>query len=421
MTGISQYPTFAQPSVRDGFCTNVGEAHRQRRSILQAVLIGATLTIAGLPVSSASAAEDSFKVGLVLPMTGPFASTGRQVENGVRTYLQQHGDEVAGRKIEVLLRDDAGDPAHSKRLAQELLVTRKVDVLAGFGLTPLALAVAPMATQTKTPMVIMAAQSLAVINASPYAIRTSGTIPQVTMGSAAWAAKHGIKEVATLVPDYAPGRESEQAFKEFFKGPDQKIVSEIRVPMANPDFAPFVRRIKDQKPDALYVMLPAGPGAAFLKEYAARGLAKAGIPLLAHGAVTDDDFLNESGDEALGIITSDYYSAAHPSEMNKKFVADFKQLNNGERPNFFAVAGYDGMHVIYNAIKTAEDPSNGDALLSAMKNQSFESPRGPVAVDPETRDFIQNIYIRKVERVDGELYNVEFDTIENVLNTGKTK
>src|SRR5690606_5591687 len=178
MTGISQYPAFAQPSVRDGFCANAGETHRRQRSILQAVLVGATLTIAGLPVSSASAADDSFKVGLVLPMTGPFASTGRQVENGVRTYLQQHGDEVAGRKIEVLLRDDAGDPANSKRLAQELLVTRKVDVLAGFGLTPLALAVAPMATQTKTPMVIMAAQSLAVINASPYAIRTSGTIPQ---------------------------------------------------------------------------------------------------------------------------------------------------------------------------------------------------------------------------------------------------
>lgn len=421
MTGISQYPAFSQPSMRDALRNDATNVDQRKRSILLAVVIGATLTLTAVPVRSASAAEDSFKVGLVLPMTGPFASTGRQVENGIRTFLHQYGSEVAGRKVEILLRDDAGDPAHSKRLAQELLVTRKVDVLAGFGLTPLALAVAPMATQTKTPMVIMAAQSLAVINASPYAIRTSGTIPQVTMGSAVWAAKNGIKQVATLVPDYAPGHESEKAFKEFFNGPDQKISAEIRVPMANPDFAPFVRRISDQKPDALYVMLPAGPGAAFLKEYAARGLAEAGIPLLAHGAVTDDDFLNQSGDEALGIITSDYYSAAHPSEMNKKFVSDFNQLNNGERPNFFAVAGYDGMRVIYDAIKTAEDTSDGDSLLKAMKNQSFESPRGPVTVDPETRDFVQNIYIRKVERVDGQLYNVEFDTIENVLNTGKTK
>ena len=394
---------------------------KQKRSFLQATAIAAALALGGLPIGNAAAAQDTFKVGLILPMTGPFASTGRQIETGVQTYLQQYGTEVAGKKVEVVLRDDAGDPANTKRLAQELLVTGKVNVLAGFGLTPLALAVAPMATQTKTPMVLMAAQTLVIINATPYAVRTSGTIPQVTMGTAVWAAKHGIKKVVTLVTDYAPGYESEKAFKEFFSGSGGQIVDEIRVPVVNPDFGPFLRKVRDLKPDALYVMLPAGPGAAFLKEYASRGLAKAGIKLLAHGAVTDDDYLNEAGAEALDTITSDYYSAAHPSAMNKKFVADFEKLSKGKRPNFFGVAGYDGMHVIYNAIKTAKDVNSGDALLAAMKGQSFESPRGPVTLDPKTRDFIQNIYVRKVERVDGQLYNVEFDTIKNVLNTGKTE
>lgn len=394
---------------------------QQKRSFLRYSLVGAAMALTGMPFDNAIAAQDTFKVGLILPMTGPFASTGRQVETGVQAYLQQYGTKVAGREIEVVLRDDAGEPANTKRLAQELLINGKVNVLAGFGLTPLALAAAPMATQTKTPMVIMAAQTLVITNATPYAVRTSGTIPQVTMGTAVWAAKHGMKKVITLVPDYAPGYESEKAFKEFFNGSGGKIIDEIRVPMANPDFAPFLRRVRDLKPDALYVMLPAGPGAALLKEYASRGLAKAGIPLLAHGAVTDDDYLNEAGAEALNAITSDYYSAAHPSAMNMKFVADFKKLSKGKRPNFFGVAGYDGMHVIYNAIRTAKDVNNGDSLLAAMKGQSFESPRGPVTLDPNTRDFVQNIYVRKVERVDGQLYNVEFDTIKNVLNTGKLK
>lgn len=393
----------------------------QKRLFLQTTLIAAALTLSSLPMSTAVASQDTFKVGLILPMTGPFASTGRQIESGVQTYLKQYGTEVNGRKVEVIVRDDAGNPADAKRLAQELLVSGKVNVLAGFGLTPLALAVAPIATQTKTPMVIMAAQTLLVINATPYAVRTSGTIPQVTMGTAVWAAKQGIKKVVTLVPDYAPGYESEKAFKEFFAGSGGEIISEIRVPMANPDFAPFLRKVSDLKPDALYTMLPSGPGAAFLKEYAARGLAKEGIRLLAHGAVTDDDYLNEAGEETLGVISSDYYSTAHPSAMNKKFVENFKKISNGKRPNFFGVAGYDGMHVIYNAIKTATNANNGDALLAAMKGQSFESPRGPVTLDPKTRDFIQNIYVRKVERVNGQLYNVEFDTIEHVLNTGNTK
>jgi branched-chain amino acid transport system substrate-binding protein len=392
-----------------------------KRLFLRTAVVALAAAITGLHATHAAAEESKFKIGLVLPMTGPFASTGKQIEAGARAYMAQHGDKVGGRQIELILKDDAGVAANTKRLAQELAVNDKVNVLAGFGLTPLALAVAPIATQTKTPMIIMAAQTLSIIEASPYIVRTSGTIPQVTMGTAEWAAKNGIKKVVTLVPDYAPGYESEKAFKETFSKAGGEIVGEVRVPMKNPDFAPFLQKVRDLKPDALYAMLPSGPGAALLTQFAARGMDKAGIRLIAHGAVTDDDNLNEAGDAAVGIISSDYYSAAHPSPMNKKFVEDFAKLSKGARPNFFGVAGYDGMHLVYEAIKATKGAGNGDALLAAMKGQSFESPRGPVTLDPQSRDFVQNIYVRKVSRVNGQLHNVEFETIKDVLNTGKRK
>jgi branched-chain amino acid transport system substrate-binding protein len=393
----------------------------QKRLVLRTAIAAAALAVAGLHATNASAQEKKFKIGLIVPMTGPFASTGKQIEIGVRTYMALHGDKVAGQQIELILKDDAGLAANSKRIAQELVVNDKVNVLAGGGLTPLALAAAPIATQSKTPMVNMAAQTLSINEASPYIVRTSGTIPQVTMGTAEWAAKNGIKKVVTLVADYAPGYESENAFKETFLKGGGQIVGEVRVPMRNPDFAPFLQKVRDLKPDALYVMLPSGPGAALVTQFAARGMDKAGIRLIAHGAVMDDDNLSEAGDAALGVVSSDYYSAAHPSELNKKFVADFAKYGKGARPNFFGVAAYDGMHIIYTALKATKGAGNGDALLAAMKGQSFESPRGPVTLDAQTRDLVQNIYLRKVTKVNGQPYNVEFDTIKDVTNTGKRK
>ncbi|MFD2850407.1 ABC transporter substrate-binding protein [Eoetvoesiella caeni] len=354
-------------------------------------------------------------------MTGPFASTGRQIDAGTRVYMAQHGDSVDGRKIEIILKDDGGVAANSKKIAQELIVNDKVNVIAGFGLTPITLAVAPIATQSKTPMVVMAAQTQSVTDASPYIVRSSGTIPQVTAGVAQWATKNGFNKVVTLVPDYAPGYESETALKKYFGGSGGTIIEEIRVPMRNPDFAPFLQKVRDLKPDGLFVMLPSGPGAALLKQYGQRGLEDAGIRLIGHGAITDDDNLNEAGDASMGVVTSDYYSTAHPSELNKKFVADYKKIDPTARPNFFGVAGYDGMHLIYAALKKTDGKGNGDQLLEAMKGLSFESPRGPVTLDPDTRDFIQNIYLRKVEKVDGVLYNVEFDVVENVNAFGETK
>ncbi len=393
----------------------------QKRLFLKGTFAAVAVAFSGLYTPTVAAADDTFKVGLILPMTGPFASTGRQIDAGIKAYMGQNGDEVAGRKIEIILKDDNGVAANSKKLAQELIVNDKVNVIAGFGLTPIALAVAPVATQSKTPMVVMAAQTQSITDASPYIVRSSGTIPQVTAGIAKWAAKNGFNKVVTLVPDYAPGYESETAFKKFFGESGGEIIEEIRVPMRNPDFAPFLQRVRDQKPDGLFVMLPSGPGAALLKQYGQRGLEAAGIRLIGHGAITDDDNLNEAGDASLGVMTSDYYSTAHPSEMNKKFVEDYKKYDPTTRPNFFGVAGYDGMHIIYAALEKTGGKGNGDQLLEAMKGLSFESPRGPVTLDPDTRDFIQNIYLRKVEKVDGVLYNVEFDVVENVDAFGNTK
>lgn len=393
----------------------------QKRLFLQSTVAALAVVFGGFYTPASLAADTTFKVGLILPMTGPFASTGRQIDTGARVLMAQEGDTVAGRKIELILKDDGGIAANTKKIAQELIVNDKVDVIAGFGLTPIALAVAPIATQSKTPMVVMAAQTESITKASPYIVRSSGTIPQVTAGIAQWAAKNGIKKVVTLVPDYAPGYESETAFKKFFGASGGSISDEIRVPMRNPDFAPFLQKVRDDKPDALFVMLPSGPGAALLKQYGQRGLEKAGIRLIGHGAITDDDNLNEAGDASLGVMTSDYYSTAHPSDMNKKFVSDYAKIDKTGRPNFFGVAGYDGMRLIYNAVKATEGKGGGDKLLAAMKGQSFESPRGPVVLDPETRDFVQNIYLRKVEKIDGILYNVEFDAIKNVTASGDVK
>ena len=353
-------------------------------------------------------AQETIKIGLILPMTGPFASTGRQVDAAARLYLAQNGNTVAGRKVELVLRDDAGTADTTRRIAQELVVNEKVTALAGFGLTPLALATAPIATQSKTPMVVMAAATSSIIKASPYIVRTSFTLPQVTLGIADWAAKNGMKKVVTLVSDYGPGIDAEKTFTSRFTLNGGTIPAELRVPLRNPDFAPFLQRVIDAKPDGLFVFLPSGVGTQFMKQFTERGLDKSGIRLIATGDVTDDDILNDMGDVALGVVTSHPYSASHKSALNQKFVAEFKKANNGMRPNFFAAGGYDGMRVIMKGLESTKG-KGGDALMEAMKGQVFESPRGQIMIDAQTRDIVQDVYIRKVERVDGELYNMEFD------------
>lgn len=380
----------------------------------RAWLVQLTAAILVVMSGAAGAQEAAFRIGLVLPMTGPFASTGRQIDAAVKLYMSENGTEVAGRKVEVLLRDDGGVPDQSKRIAQDLVVNDKVDVLAGFGITPAALAVAPLATQSKTPAVIMAAATSGIVANSPFLIRTSYTLTQSAGTMAEWVKRQKIAKVMTMVSDYGPGIDAEKTFKERVQKNGTQVIGEIRIPMRNPDFAPFLQRIRDEKPDAVFVFIPSGPAVSLMKQFTERGLDKAGIKLIGDGGVTDDDTLNDMGSSAIGIVTSFHYSASHDSAMNKKFMTSFIKANNGMRPNFMAVGGYDGMHAIYSAIKATKGQGKGAELVNAMQGLSFESPRGPIQISADSRDIVQNVYIRKVESKGGQLWNTEIDTFKAV-------
>jgi len=378
----------------------------------------AVLALAAAPAFAA----DPVKIGLVLPMSGPFAAYGKQIEHGVKLYLAQNGDTIAGRKVELIVKDDSpgtsGDV--SKRLAQELVVKDKVEILAGFALTPAALAVAPMSAEAKVPMVIMNAATSIITTKSPYVTRTSHTLPQDTAPIATWAAKNNIKKVYTLVSDYGPGHDAEGQFKKSFTAAGGEIVGEVRVPVKNPDFAPYLQKIKDTKPDAVFLFMP--PGAetiAFMKGFVDRGLPQAGIRIIATGDLTDEDILDAVGDPALGIYTAFHYSDVHKSPENKAFTDAYAKAYPKDRPNFMAVAGYDGMHLIAEALKKTGGSADADKFIAAAKGMSWVSPRGKITIDPETRDIVQTVYIRKVEKVGGKLANVEFDQVVDVKDPGK--
>jgi len=385
-----------------------------RRRVLQAG--AAALTARYVPLAVAA---DPFRIGLILPLSGPFASTGKQVEAACRLYMQKNGDTVAGRKVELIVRDDTGvAPETTKRTAQELIVRNQVNVLAGFGLTPLALATAPVATEAKTPMIVMAAATSIVTSKSPYIVRSGFTLPQVTGPIADWAVKNKIQTAVTMVSDYAPGIDAESTFVKRFTSGGGKVAESLRVPLRNADYAPFIQRAKDAKPDALFVFVPSGEGSAVMKQFDDRGLKAAGIKIIGTGDVVDDDLLESMGAVAVGVVTSFHYSAAHDSPENKAYVDAFMKANGGMRPNFHSVGGYDGMHVIYEAAKSAGADANGDKLVEAMKGMKWVSPRGPMMIDPATRDPVQTVYIRRVEMVNGKPWSIEFDKVENVKDPG---
>ena len=377
------------------------------------------LTGGALMATGVRAQGDALKIGVILPMTGQQASTGRQIDAAIKLFMAQNGAKVAGRKLEVLIKDDAGIPDTTRRLAQELVVNDKVSVIAGFGLTPCALAAAPIATQSKTPLVVMAAGTSSITEASPFVTRTSVTLPQVAVGMAEWSNKNNIKKVVTLVADYGPGIDAEKFYADRVTLNGGVVLEKLRTPLRSPDFAPILQKVRDAKPEALFVFLPSGQGAQFMKQFAERGLDKSGIRLIGTGEITDDDQLADIGDVALGIVTAHHYSAAHPSAMNKKFVADFQALNKF-RPNFMAVGGWDGMRLITKALETTKG-AGGEPLIAAMKGQIWESPRGPVYIDAQTREIVLDMYIRKVERINGQLWNVEFDSIKALKDPGKSK
>jgi branched-chain amino acid transport system substrate-binding protein len=387
---------------------------RTSTSAVVAGLAAAALT------QNPAAAQEPLKIGLSIPMTGAgFNAVGREITAAVRLYMQQHGDTVAGRKIELIIRDDAGVADNARRLVQEMIVNDKVEII-GIGITPTALAVAPLVTQAKIATVVMVSGASITVDKSPYMVRTGFVLGQSSGIMGEWAAKNGSKRVVTLVNDWAPGVEAETAFKASFTAGGGAIVESLRIPLANPDFAPFLQRIRDLGPDTAFIYFPGTQAGIFAKQFAERGLAKSGIRIIGPGDLTDDDELNTMGDQMLGIVTAHHYSALHDSPLNKAYVAAFKQAANF-RPSFVTLGGYDGLHLIYEALKKTGGKTDGDALIGAMKGTKWESPRGPISIDPDTRDIVQNVYIRKVEKVQGELYNVEFATFDAVKDPLKIK
>ena len=377
----------------------------------------ASVAIAGLAIgSTAASAQDTIKIGMINVYSGQFADAGIQMDNGAKTYMQQHGDTVAGRKIEIIRKDVGGvAPDVAKRLAQELIVRDKVDILAGFLLTPNALAASDVSAESKKFMVIMNAATSVIITKSPYSVRTSVTLPQVAHTFGVWAVKKGgIKQTYTMVTDYGPGHDFERAFTKGFTDSGGQIAGSVRFPVANPDFSAFVQRAKDINPESVTVFIPGGAQPAALgKAFAERGVDLTKTKVLGSGETTSEQALKSMGDSALGIITAWHYIWTNKTPKNVAFAKLYNEMHK-RNPDFFSSGGYDGMHVIYEALKKTGGKTDGEALIAAAKGMKWDSIRGPMSIDPETRDVVQTIYISKVEKVGGELMNVPFDTVENV-------
>jgi branched-chain amino acid transport system substrate-binding protein len=378
--------------------------------------------IAWSAVSLSVWADDVIRIGVIAPFSGPFADYGKQFEGGIKAYMKLNGDTVAGKKIQVIYRDTTGpQPEVAKRLAQELVVRDKVDFLAGFGLTPEAMAVADIANQAKTPMIIMNAATSVITTKSPYIARFSMTLPQISAPMGTWAAKNGVQKVFTVVSDYGPGLDSEAAFKKSFTEGGGTVVDSLRIPLKSPEFAPFVQRVKDAKPDAVFVFVPAGEqGIAFMKSFGERGLAKEGIKVIATGDLTDDHVIDAMGDAAIGMITTFHYSAAHDSPENKAFLKAYDEVMPGQgRANFMTVGAYDAMAGIYEVVRKLGGNIDADKAMEVLKGMKLNSPRGPIFIDPATRDVVQTIYVRRVQKIGNRYYNVEFDSFPNFKDPAK--
>ncbi|MGC1355805.1 MAG: ABC transporter substrate-binding protein [Xanthobacteraceae bacterium] len=371
-------------------------------------------------LSAAARAEDPVKIGIIMAYSGQFADPSAQGDNGLKLYLKQHGNKLGGRDIEIIRKDAGGiNPPVAKRLAQELITRDNVDILTGFQLTPNALAAADVSAEAKKFMVILNAGTAIITTKSNYIARVSFTLPQLNQTLATWAARRGLKSVYTMVTDYGPGIDAEAAFHKGFKEAGGEIVGSVRMAVQNPDFSAYVQRAKDLNPQGIFIMIPGGaqPG-AFGKALAERGLDPQTIEVLGQAELTDEHALASMGDSAIGIITASHYDYTHRSPLNDEFVQAY--VNEYHRnPDFFSVGGYDGMRLIDLALQKSGRKTDGDSLIAAAKGASWESPRGPILIDPETRDIVQTVYIRKVAKVDGRLVNVEIDAIPNVKDPYK--
>jgi len=387
----------------------------RRRTVLKGM---AATAAGGLLARPAIAQNATLKIGCSLPLTGAgFTAVGKELTGALKVYMQQHGDTVAGRKIELIIRDDAGTADNARRLVQEMIVNDKVDIV-GVGVTPASLAIAQLVTEAKKATVVMSSGASITTTKSPYFARVGFIIAPQAWTMAEWAIKNGSKRVVTLVNDWAPGTEAETAFKTRFLQVGGEVIESLRVPLASPDFAPPLQRIIDLKPDTAFIYFPGPLAPVFTRQFAERGLGQSGIKLIGPGDLCDDDSLNNAGDQMIGLITAGPYSAAHDSALNKTYVADFLKTA-GERPDFASLGAYDGLHMVYEALKKTGGDADGDKLIAAMKGMAWESPRGPISIDADTRDIVSNIYIRKVEKIDGQLWSKEFETFPNVKDPMK--
>jgi branched-chain amino acid transport system substrate-binding protein len=393
-----------------------------REGNMQKILCGlAGLALALLSVGAANA-QGTVKIGMINEYSGQFADTGNMIDNGLKLYMKQHGDTVAGKKIEVLRRDTGGiAPDVAKRLAQELVVRDNADIFGGFSLTPNALASADVSAEAKKFMVVMNAATAIITTKSPYIARTSSTTPQLNITLGTWAAKNGIKTVYTMVSDYGPGIDAETWFQTGFKEGGGQVIGSVRFPVANPDFSAFIQAAKDAHPDAIYIWIPGGTQpAAVGKALAERGIDPSKTKVLGQDALGDETALKSMGDASLGIITVSDYDYSHDSPMNHEFVKAFND-DFHRNPDFFAMGGYDGTHLIYETLKKTGGKTDGDSLIAAAKGMAWESPRGPISIDPETRDIVQTVYIRRVQKVGNTLQNIEFASVPAVKDPVKER
>src|SRR5580693_8577108 len=395
---------------------------RHMQSLMQKISYGLASLALALCAAGPAGAEDTIKIGVIMPYSGQFADTSAQMDNAIKLYMKQHGDTVAGKKIELIRKDTGGiAPDVAKRLAQELVVRDGADIFAGFSLTPNALAAADVSAEAKKFMVVMNAATAIITTKSPYIARTSSTTPQLNYTLGVWAAKHGMKKIYSMVSDYGPGIDAETWFQTGFKEGGGQVIGSVRFPVANPDFSAFVQAAKDKNPDAIYIWIPGGTQpAAVGKALAERGVDPSKIKVLGQDALGDETALKSMGDAALGIITVADYDYSHKSPLNQAFVKAYNAEYH-RNPDFFAVGGYDGTHLIYEALKKTGGKTDGDSLIAAAKGMAWESPRGPISIDPETRDIVQTVYIRRVQKVGDKLQNIEFDKVENVKDPAKAR
>ena len=383
---------------------------------MKRIALASAALLAACLLPAVGHAADTIKIGVVMPYSGQFADLAKQMDNGIKIYMQQHGDKVAGKTIEIIRKDVGGiDPPTAKRLAQELVVRDQVDILAGWLLTPNAIAGCSVSAEAKKFMVIMNAATSIITDKSPYCTRTSFTLPMISVTLGQWAAKQGIKSDYTMTADYGPGHDAEHGFIEGFKAGGGDIAGSVRMAVKNPDFSAYVQRAKDLNPQSIFVFIPGGAQpAAFGKALAERGMSAQTIKVLGTQELADDEAVKSMGNDAVGIITAGNYNYNYNSAMNKKFVEAYRKLSGDENPNFGAVGGYDGMHLIYAALSKTNGKTDAEDLIAVAKGMKWESPRGPMMIDPKTRDVVQTIYISKVEDKGGKHVNVVIDKIPDV-------